>query len=92
MSTTLSRLKREGGISLKTLQPKMASSNVEGRMSCFSRVVAGNLGSLSSYSGDFRDPLMLAQESQFSKQVVRSMAGFLSSRSRGLGPHLELRL
>ena len=29
----------------------------------FSRVVAGNLGFLSSYDGDLRDPLMLPQES-----------------------------
>ena len=65
---------------------------LRGESTGFSWVAAGNLGFLSGYDGDFRDPLMLAQESQFSKQVVRSMAGFLSSRSRGLGPHLELRL
>ena len=32
----------------------------------FSRVAAGNLGSLSSYNGDFRDPLVLPQESPVS--------------------------
>ena len=35
MSRTLSRLKREGGISLETLQRKRASSRVEGRISWF---------------------------------------------------------
>ena len=35
MSRTLSRLKREGGISLKTPQQKRASSCVEGRISWF---------------------------------------------------------
>ena len=33
----------------------------------FSQVVAGNLGFLSNYDGDFRDPLVWAQESQVSK-------------------------
>ena len=40
MSSTLSRLKREGGISLETLQQKGASSHVEGRISWVSRVAA----------------------------------------------------
>ena len=35
MSRTLSRLKREGGMSLKTPQQKRASSRVEGRISWF---------------------------------------------------------
>ena len=35
MSRTLSRLKREGGISLEKLQWKRVSSRVEGRISCF---------------------------------------------------------
>ena len=36
----------------------------------FSRDAAGNLGFLSSYDGDLRDPLELPQESQVSMQVV----------------------
>ena len=54
----LPRFKREGGISLKTLQWKRASSLVEGRISWLSSVVAGKLGFLSSYDGDLRDPLV----------------------------------
>ena len=34
---------------------------------------------------------MLPQESQVSIQVARGLLGFLSSRCRGIGPHLELR-
>ena len=44
MSRTLSRLKREGGISLKTPQWKRASSHVEGRISCFFSSCGRNLG------------------------------------------------
>ena len=55
VSRTLSRLKREGGISLEKSQQKRASSRVEGRISWFSSVAAGNLGFLSSYDGVLRD-------------------------------------
>ena len=37
----------------------------------FSRVEVGNLGFLSSYYGDLRDPLMLPQECQVSMRVAR---------------------
>ena len=56
VSRTLSRLKREGGTSLEMSQWKRASCRIEGRISWFSRVAAANLGSLSSYYRDFRDP------------------------------------
>ena len=92
MSSTLSRLKREGGISLETLQWKGASSCVEGRISWISRVVAGHLEFLLSCDGDLTNPLMLPQESQVSILVVRGVLGFLSRRCKGIGPHLELRL
>ena len=44
MSRTISRPKREGGISLKTPQWKRASSHVEGRISCFFSSCGRNLG------------------------------------------------
>ena len=48
----------ECGISLEMLQCKSASSRVEGRISwCFSNC-GSNLGSLTSYDGELRDPLM----------------------------------
>ena len=56
-----------------------------------SRVSTGNLGFLSSYDGDLRDPLVLPQESQVSIRVARGLSGFLSSRCWGRCPHLELR-
>ena len=44
MSSTPSRLKREGGISIETLQQKRASSRVEGRISCFFSKCGAKLG------------------------------------------------
>ena len=44
VSRTLSRLKREGGISLETLQRKRALSRFEGRISWFSSSFGNNLG------------------------------------------------
>ena len=56
----------------------------------FSQVVAGNLGFLSSYDGDLRDPLVFPQESQFSMRVARGLSEFFSSWCQGIGPHAEL--
>ena len=91
MSRTLSRLKKKGSISLETPQWKGALSSIEVESPGFSRVLAGNLGFLSSYNGDMRDPLVLPQESQASMRVERGLSRFLSSQCRVLGPHLELR-
>ena len=63
VSRTLSRLKREGGISLETLQRKRASSRVEGRISWFFSSCSRKLGFLSSYDGELSDPLTLTQGS-----------------------------
>ena len=57
----------------------------------FSRVAAANLGFLSSYDGDLRDPLVGQQESPVSMRAVRDGSGFFCSNCRGQGPHLELR-
>ena len=58
----------------------------------FSRVVAGNLGFLSSSNGDLRDTLVLPQEIQVSMRFARGLSRHLSRRCRGLCPHLKLRL
>ena len=63
-----------------------------GKSPGFSRVVAGKLGFLSSCDGDLRDPLVLPQESQVSIRVERVLSGFLCSRCKGKGPHLNLSL
>ena len=57
----------------------------------FSRVAAANLGFLSSYDGDLRNPLLGTQESPVSMRIVISLSGFLCSRCHGQDPHLELR-
>ena len=54
VSSTLLRLKREGGISLESLQGKGASSHIEGTISWVSRVVAGQFEFLLSCNGDLR--------------------------------------
>ena len=56
-----------------------------------SRVAAVKLQFLSSYDSDLRDPLVWPQESPVSMRVARGLSGFLSSRYRVLGAHLELR-
>ena len=70
---------------------KRASSRVQGRISWFSRVPAGNLGFLSSYDRDLKGPFILPQETPVSMRVARGVSGSLSSQCRVLGPHLELR-
>ena len=86
------RLKMEGGISLKMLQGKRASSQVEGRISWFFSSCGRKLGVPLELPQRPRDPLVLPQESKVSMRVARCLSGFLSSRYRGLGPHLDLRL
>ena len=89
MSRTLSRLKREGGISHHNGKgPHLA---LRGESPGFSRGAAGNLGFLLSYDADLRELLVLPQESPVSMPVSRGLLGFLTSRCRILGPHLELR-
>ena len=58
------------------------------------RIVGGMVvavGLLSSCHGDLRDRLLLPQRNQVSFRVARGLSGFLSRRSRGINPHLELR-
>ena len=91
VSRTLSRLKREGGTSLEMSQWKRASCRIEGRISWFSRVAAANLGSLSSYYRDFRDPPIGASGTSSLHASWMGLSGFLSSQCWVLGPHVELR-
>ena len=48
--------------------------------------MAGNLGILASYDGDFRDPLVWHQESPVFMRVVMGLYGFLTSQCQVLGP------
>ena len=67
----LSTLKREGGISLETLQRERASFCLEGRISWFFRGCDSKQGVLSSYDRDLRDSLVRPQESPVSMRVAR---------------------
>ena len=91
MLRTFSRLKSEDGIFLEMPQCKSADSHVEGRISQFFQYAAGNLGFLSTYDGDARDPLVWPQESAVSMRVAKGLSGFLFTHSRGHGPHTDLR-
>ena len=85
---TLSGLRMEGGISLKTVQRKSASARVKWRMLWFCR---GAAVFLSNYDLALRDPLVGLQGSPISKRVAMGPAGFLCSRCQARGPHLQLR-
>ena len=85
MSRTLSRLKREGGISLVMPQQKRPHLALRGESPGFSRLVAANLGSPSSYDWDRRDPLVGASGTS---SLQASCAGPLGSHRQ---PFLGLR-
>ena len=80
MSRTLSRLKREGEISLKTPQQKRASSRDEGRISLFFSSCGRKLEVPLEIRQGALDLLMLPQESAESMRVVRGLSGFVSSQ------------
>ena len=90
MSWTLSIFKTEAGISLETLQPKGLLLALRGESPPFYRVVAGNLGFLSSSDEDLRDPVLWPQESPVSMQIARGLSGFLRSHCWGRVSHLDL--
>ena len=80
MSRTLSRLKREGEISLKTPQQKRASSHDEGRISLFFSNCGRKLEVPLEIRQGALDLLMLPQESAESMRVVRGLSGVVSSQ------------
>ena len=80
------------GFLLRCRSGKGPHLSLRGESPGFSLVVAGNLGFLSSYDRELRDPIMLPQESQVSMRFARSLSRFLSSRYPVLGPQLVLRL
>ena len=82
----------ESGIALEFLQGNRASICVEGGISRSFPICRRKLWVPSSCDGDLRELLMVPMGSQESFRVVRGLSGFLSSRCRGIGPHLELRL
>ena len=91
MSRTLSSLRGKVGFLSKSHSRKGLHLALWGESPGFSPVAARNLGLLSSYGRDLRDPLLWPQESPESLRVTRVLSGFLSRRYRVLGPHLDLR-
>ena len=90
VSRTLSRLKGKVGCLLRSHIVKVPHLVLRVQSPSFSRVAAGKLGFLSSYNGEFWDPLVWPQESPVSMRVARGLLRFLSNRSQVLGPYLEL--
>ena len=86
-----SKVKREGGISLETLQRKWASFRVEERISWIFTSCGRKLRVPLELQQGCLGPLVLPQESPVSMQVARDLSGFLSSRFLSQRPHLELR-
>ena len=74
MSRTLSKLKREGGTSFGMPHGKGPHLTLRGESPGFSPVAAGKSGFLSNYDGDFRDPLILTQQSPDSMRVVKGLS------------------
>ena len=83
--------RRKVGFHLRLCSRKGPCLTWSGECPGFSRVAPGNLGFLLSFDGDLSDLLVLPQESKVSMRVMQGLLGFLSSRCRGLGPHLDLR-
>ena len=85
------RLKRESGISPKTLLQKKASSHVERRIFWFYSSCGRKLGvSLELQQGN-QEPACIASGNSSLHVSCMGLSGFLSSRCRVLGSHLELR-
>ena len=91
VSRTLSRLKREGRISLQAPQQKRASSRVEGRISWFFSSCSSKLGVPLELRCGPQGPDCVASVKPVSIRVVRGLSEFLSNRCWVLCPHLELR-
>ena len=87
MSRTLAKLNRKGGVSLKMLQHKRASSSVEGIICWFFSSCGRNLG----VPLELRWDLRVASGKSNLHASCKGPLKFLSSQCWGLGPHLELR-
>ena len=84
--STVLHVKMERGTSLETLYRVRASSCDDEGTTCFFSSFSG----ISSYDGEFRLPLVLAQEVQSSIQLVKESWGLLSRYCRAKRPHLGL--
>ena len=83
--------RRKVGILSRCHSGKGPHLALRGESPGFSQVATANVGFLSSYDEEVRDPLMWPQECPAFMRVAWGHSGFLSSRCWALGPHLELR-
>ena len=86
VSSIVSYFKRKHGISLRCCSGKEPDLAMMGEPRGFPRVAAG----FSSYDGELREPLMLAQGSPVSIRVARGSWELLSSHCRANRPQLGL--
>ena len=82
MSRTLSNSKRDRGLSLETLQPKWASSSVQGRISWFALSCGRNLRVLLELRVDLGHLLVSPQGCHISFVIVRGTSGFFTHHCR----------
>ena len=69
---------------LESLQGNLASSRIEGGMSCFFSSCGRKPGYLLNCDGDLREPLVLPKGSQAPFRVVRGNLGLISNCFRGI--------
>ena len=84
--STVLHFKTDLGLLLTRCRGQGPHLGMTGESRGFSQGAAG----FSSYDGEFRLPLVLAQEVQSSIQLVRESWGLLSSHFRAKSPHLGL--
>ena len=92
MSRTLSCLKKESGISLEMPQWKKASSPIKRNIYWFFSNCARKLGIPLELRRGPQEHTPVASGISSLLRVSRALSGFLSSRCRGRGPHLEFRM
>ena len=91
VSRTLSRLKREGGISLQTLQPKRASSRVEGKIAWFFSSCGRKFRVFLELQWGHQGPACVASGKSSLHVSCEGPLWIPLQSLRVLGPHLELR-
>ena len=84
------RLRSEGGISLEMPQWKKASSPIKRNIYWFFSNCARKLGIPLELRRGPQEHTPVASGISSLLRVSRALSGFLSSRCRGRGPHLEL--
>ena len=83
-------LREDSGLLSRPCRKRRALSRDDGRISWFFSSCSASVGFLTSYDGELREPLDLAQGSPISIRVTSGSRGLLSSHCRANRPHLGL--